>query len=297
MNYEIKNEHIKAKIKSFGAELNSLQKIDEDLEYMWQGDSKYWNRHSPILFPIVGRLKNDSYTYQNQKYNMTQHGFARDKEFEVIKNEADFMEFRLKSDEKTLLIYPFLFELYISYTLVKTKLIISYKVVNKNADEMLFSIGAHPAFNWTFTNESKKEDYFLEFENIKKTKRYFLNELGLVYKNEDLEIKNNKILLNEELFKNDALVFNDANIKTVSLKNKNENKNENKKDNRIIKVDFESFPYLGIWSKPSGAPFICIEPWFGLADEENSNQNLEDKKGMIRLEKDEVFSCFYSVEI
>ena len=297
MNYEIKNEHIKVKIKSFGAELNSLQKIDEDLEYMWQGDSKYWNRHSPILFPIVGRLKNDSYTYQNQKYNMTQHGFARDKEFEVIKNEADFMEFRLKSDEKTLLIYPFLFELYISYTLVKTKLIISYKVVNKNADEMLFSIGAHPAFNWTFTNESKKEDYFLEFENIKKTKRYFLNELGLVYKNEDLEIKNNKILLNEELFKNDALVFNDANIKTVSLKNKNENKNENKKDNRIIKVDFESFPYLGIWSKPSGAPFICIEPWFGLADEENSNQNLEDKKGMIRLEKDEVFSCFYSVEI
>ena len=297
MNYEIKNEHIKVKIKSFGAELNSLQKIDEDLEYIWQGDSKYWNRHSPILFPIVGRLKNDSYTYQNQKYNMTQHGFARDKEFEVVKNEADFMEFRLKSDEKTLLIYPFLFELYISYTLVKTKLIISYKVVNKNADEMLFSIGAHPAFNWTLTDESKKEDYFLEFENIKKTKRYFLNELGLVYKNEDLEIKNNKILLNEELFKNDALVFNDANIKTVSLKNKNENKNENKKDNRIIKVDFESFPYLGIWSKPSGAPFICIEPWFGLADEENSNQNLEDKKGMIRLEKDEVFSCFYSVEI
>ena len=297
MNYEIKNEHIKVKIKSFGAELNSLQKIDEDLEYIWQGDSKYWNRHSPILFPIVGRLKNDSYTYQNQKYNMTQHGFARDKEFEVIKNEADFMEFRLKSDEKTLLIYPFLFELYISYTLVKTKLIISYKVVNKNADEMLFSIGAHPAFNWTLTDESKKEDYFLEFEDIKTTKRYFLNNLGLVYKNEDLEIKNNKILLNEELFKNDALVFNDANIKTVSLKNKNENKNENKKDNRIIKVDFESFPYLGIWSKPSGAPFICIEPWFGLADEENSNQKLKNKKGMIRLEKDEVFSCFYSVEI
>ena len=78
MNYEIKNEHIKVKIKSFGAELNSLQKIDEDLEYIWQGDSKYWNRHSPILFPIVGRLKNDSYFYKNQKYNMSQHGFARD---------------------------------------------------------------------------------------------------------------------------------------------------------------------------------------------------------------------------
>ena len=289
MNYEIKNEHIKVKIKSFGAELNSLQKIDEDLEYIWQGDSKYWNRHSPILFPIVGRLKNDSYTYQNQKYNMTQHGFARDKEFEVIKNEADFMEFRLKSDEKTLEIYPFSFELYLSYKLEKSSLIVSYKVINKSDDKMLFSIGAHPAFNWTLKEDEKKEDYFLEFENIKETKRYFLNDLGLVYNHEDLKIIDNKIALNEELFKNDDLVFNDFNIKTLTLKNSN---NEN-----FVKLNFDNFPYLGIWSKLSGAPFICIEPWFGVADDENSNQNLEDKKGILSLGKDEVFSCFYSIEV
>ena len=289
MNYEIKNEHIKAKIKSFGAELNSLQKIDEDLEYMWQGDSKYWNRHSPILFPIVGRLKNDSYTYQNQKYNMTQHGFARDKEFEVIKNEVDFIEFRLKSDEKTLEIYPFSFELYLSYKLEKNSLIVSYKVINKSDDKMFFSIGAHPAFNWCLKEDEKKEDYFLEFENIKETKRYFLNDKGLSYKSEDLKISDNKIALNEELFKNDALVLNDLNIKALTLKN---SKNEN-----FIKVDFENFPYLGIWSKPSGSPFICIEPWFGVADEDNSTQNLEDKKGLITLQKDEIFSCFYKIEI
>ena len=289
MNYEIKNEHIKVKIKSFGAELNSLQKIDEDLEYMWQGDSKYWNRHSPILFPIVGRLKNDSYTYQNQKYNMTQHGFARDKEFEVIKNEVDFIEFRLKSDEKTLEIYPFSFELYLSYKLEKNSLIVSYKVINKSDDKMLFSIGAHPAFNWTLKEDEKKENYFLEFENIKETKRYFLNDKGLVYDSVDLKIIDNKIALNEELFKNDALVFEDLNIKTLTLKN---SINEN-----YIKLNFENFPYLGIWSKPTGAPFICIEPWFGVADDENSNQNFEDKKGIITLEKDEIFSCFYIIEI
>ena len=289
MNYEIKNEHIKVKIKSFGAELNSLQKIDEDLEYMWQGDSKYWNRHSPILFPIVGRLKNDSYTYQNQKYNMTQHGFARDKEFEVIKNEADFMEFRLKSDEKTLEIYPFSFELYLSYKLEKNSLIVSYKVINKSDDKMLFSIGAHPAFNWTLKEDEKKEDYFLEFENIKQTKRYFLNDKGLVYDSVDLKIIDNKIALNEELFKNDALVFNDSNIKILTLKNSN-NKN-------FVKLEFKNFPYLGIWSKPSGAPFVCIEPWFGVADEDSSNQNFEDKKGLISLEKNEIFSCFYSIEV
>ena len=289
MNYEIKNEHIKAKIKSFGAELNSLQKIDEDLEYMWQGDSKYWNRHSPILFPIVGRLKNDSYTYQNQKYNMSQHGFARDKEFEVIKNEVDFIEFRLKSDEKTLEIYPFSFELYLSYKLEKNSLIVSYKVINKSDDKMLFSIGAHPAFNWTLKEDEKKENYFLEFENIKETKRYFLNDKGLVYDSVDLKIIDNKIALNEELFKNDALVFEDLNIKTLTLKN---SINEN-----YIKLNFENFPYLGIWSKPTGAPFICIEPWFGVADSFDSSKNLEDKKGIITLLKDEIFSSFYSIEI
>ena len=289
MNYEIKNSFIRVKINSFGAELNSLQKCGEELEYIWQGDSKYWNRHSPILFPIVGRLKNDSYIYKNQKYNMTQHGFARDKEFEVIKNEVDFIEFRLKSDEKTLEIYPFAFELYLSYKLEKSKLIVSYKVINKSDDKMLFSIGAHPAFNWTLKEDEKKEDYFIEFEDLKQTKRYFLNDLGLLYKKEDLKIIDNKIPLNEKLFKNDALVFNDVNIKIITLKNSN---NEN-----FVKLNFKNFPYLGIWSKPSGSPFICIEPWFGIADDENSIQNFEEKKGLISLQKNEIFSCFYSIEV
>ncbi len=220
---------------------------------------------------------------------MTQHGFARDREFALVKNEVDFLEFKLCSDEKSLEIYPFSFELYLSYKLEKNCLIVAYKVVNKLNDKMLFSIGAHPAFNWPLEENEKKEDYFLEFENIKESKRYFLNDKGLVYKNEDLKISDNKIPLNEEVFKNDALVFNDLNIKTLTLKN---TKNEN-----FIKVDFENFPYLGIWSKPSGAPFICIEPWFGIADEDSSNQNFEDKKGLISLEKDEIFSCFYSVEV
>ena len=289
MNYEIKNEFIKAKIDSFGAQLNSLKKVDKELEYIWQANPKYWNRHSPILFPIVGRLKEDSYFYKNQKYNMTQHGFARDKEFVLVKNEVDFLEFKLCSDERSLEIYPFSFELYLSYKLEKNCLIVAYKVVNKTNEKMLFSIGAHPAFNWPLEENEKKEDYFLQFENIKETKRYFLNDKGLVYRNEDLKIMDNKMFLNEELFKNDALVFNDLNIKTLTLKNIN---NEN-----YIKVDFESFPYLGIWSKPSGAPFICIEPWVGVADEQNCTQNFEDKKGLISLEKDEIFSCFYSVKI
>ena len=154
--------------------------------------------------------------------------------------------------------------------------------------EMLFSIGAHPAFNWPLDNE-KKEDSYLEFINIKSTKRYFLNEKGLVYKSANLKIEDNKIALNDELFKDDALVFNDSNIKQITFKNL---KNKN-----YVKLDFENFPYLGIWSKPSGSPFLCIEPWFGIADEKNSTQHLENKRGIISLQKDEIFSSFYSIEV
>jgi galactose mutarotase-like enzyme len=288
MNHEIKNSFISAKIDSFGAQLNSLKKVDNNLEYIWQANSKYWNRHAPILFPIVGRLKEDSYFYKNQKYSMTQHGFARDCEFELIEKDDDYLNFRLKSSDKTLEIYPFSFEFDIFYELMENRLIVSYRVKNKTNGEMFFSIGAHPAFNWPLGNK-EKNDYFFEFENIKNTKRYYLNDKGLVYKTENLEIEDNKIVLNEGLFKDDALVFNDFNIKEVTFKN---SKNKN-----YIKLEFEKFPYLGLWSKPSGAPFVCIEPWFGVADEENSNQKLEEKKAMITLQKDESFSCFYSIEI
>jgi galactose mutarotase-like enzyme len=216
-----------------------------------------------VLFPIVGRLKNDSYTYKNQKYNMTQHGFARDCEFSLVSQSDNFLEFKLSNDEKSLEIYPFLFDLYISYKLEQSKLIISYKVKNNSNDNMPFSIGAHPAFNWTLNENEKKEDYFLEFENIKQTKRYF--------------------------FKDDALIFNDPNIKNLTLKNIN-NKN-------FVKLTFDNFPYLGIWSKPTGAPFVCIEPWFGIADDFESNQNLVDKNALISLEENEIFSCFYSIEV
>ncbi|MCR1816710.1 aldose 1-epimerase family protein [Aliarcobacter butzleri] len=282
MNYEIKNSFIKAQIKSFGAELNSLKKCDENFEYIWQANSKYWARHSPVLFPIVGRLKEDSYFYKNKKYSLSQHGFARDKEFEVIQNEGDFIEFRLKSDEKSLELYPFFFELNICYKLDKNSLIVSYKVKSKSDEKMYFAIGAHPAFNTQIGD-------FLEFENIKTIKRYFLDEKGLIYKNEDLNLENSKLCLDKDLFKNDALVFNDSNIKQITLKNI-----ENKS---MVKVKFDNFPYLGIWSKPNDAPFVCIEPWFGVADEENANQKIEDKKGILSLEKEEEFFCFYTIEV
>lgn len=288
MNYLIENNYINAKINSFGAELNSLKRTDEDIEYIWQGNPKYWNRHSPILFPIVGRLKDDTYIYKGKTYNMTQHGFARDYEFELVQKEDDYLKFKLTSSVESLEKYPFIFELYISYELIKNKLVVSYEVKNLSNDNMLFSIGAHPAFNWPLENENKKSYYF-NFENITSTNRFFLDENGLVDRFETINIIDNKIDLNKKLFKNDALIFNDKEIKELSLKNK--------ENSRFIKMHFEGFPYLGLWSKPSGAPFVCIEPWYGVADLNSSNKNFEEKKAIISLKKDTVFSCFYSIEI
>lgn len=295
MNYQIKNTQITAQVNSFGAQLNSLKRTNdknENIEYIWQANPQYWNRHAPILFPIVGRLKDDEYIYKGKIYKISQHGFARDCEFELVKKEDDYLKIRLNHSEKSLEIYPFLFELEISYELIENKLVISYEVKNKTNDEMYFSIGAHPAFNWplnTNENNETKNDAFFEFENINKTKRYFLNDKGLVYDSADLEILQNKIPLSEELFKDDALVFNDLVIKNVAFKNT--------KNDRYIKLDFEKFPYLGLWSKPSGAPFLCIEPWFGVADSFDSSKKLEEKAGMIKLEENAIFTSFYSIEI
>ncbi|ADG93760.1 Aldose 1-epimerase [Arcobacter nitrofigilis DSM 7299] len=288
MKYHLSNNFIEVSIKNLGAELCSLRKKDNSLEYIWQGDKKYWNRHSPILFPFVGKLLDNEYIYDNKTYQMGQHGFARDKVFEVFTKEDDYICFKLKSTKETLEIYPFEFELYLSYKLIKTSLEISYKVINKSKNIMYFSIGAHPAFNWPLEKEDKA-NYYLEFENTKKLERLPLTINGISNKKELINLENNKLALSEELFKDDALVLQNLTNKTITLKNS--------KDDKSIEMSFEGFPYLGIWSKPSGAPLICIEPWHGIADFIGHNKKLEDKTGIISLDKNEVFESSYTISI
>ncbi len=283
MNYEIQNEYIKAVIDSGGAQLNSLKKNDEDLDYIWCADESYWNRSSPILFPIVGKLKDDEYIYDNKKYSMNQHGFARDKKFEVVKKEDDCVEFKLTSSKKSKDIYPFDFELFLNYQLKENKLIVSYKVINIDTKVLYFSIGAHPAFNWPLEDEAKDE-CFISVDK-KEAYRYFLKD-GLLADNTYMNCE--KIFLSEEMFFNDALVFNDD-INEVTF--------QNSRNDRFVKMNFKDFPYLGIWSKPSGSPFLCIEPWHGVADSVDHNKKLEDKRGILSLDSKNKFESSYSIEI
>jgi galactose mutarotase-like enzyme len=281
MQFKIQNHLIKATFSTLGAELISLKSADK--EYIWEGNPEFWSKHSPILFPIIGELKNNIYLFEEKEYRLPRHGFARAKEFEVVEQSDNSIVFSLKSDSETLKVYPFHFELQIEYILVENKLEVHYKVENTSQEKMYFSIGGHPAF----ALPEHFEKYSLQFDCDKKLIFSLLEDNLLSDKSQLLETNNNHLSLNYQLFEKDALVFKKHQIQSVTIK-------EAGRD--FLKISFEGFPDLGIWTK-GNAPFICIEPWFGHADEVKTNQNFKEKAGRQLLEKDASFTAIYTVEI
>lgn len=277
----ISNPTLSATINTLGAELITLVKNNKN--YIWTVDETYWNKTSPILFPIVGRLKNDSYTFNGKTYQLPRHGFARNMEFSFDKKSDSQVIFELNESEETKTNYPFDFKLLIAYTLMENELVIEYFVRNQSDEVLPFSIGAHPAF----AISDKFENYSLQFNAADTFETHHLENESFNGKTTLVETKNNAISLNYNLFEKDALVFKQLNSDEVILKNK---------ENAILKVNFDHFPYLGIWTKEN-APFLCIEPWCGLADAINHNGNLEDKEGMIHLPVGEYFLRTLRIEI
>ena len=278
----LSNSQISVAIKTLGAELCSI-KNKLNREFMWEGNPNFWGKHSPVLFPIVGTLKNNTFYHNDTKYTLTRHGFARDMEFELIEKTEDSATFSIQSNSATLLNYPFEFELQIQYTLINTTVKIDYKVVNKDNSEIPFSIGAHPAF----ALPSSFEDYSLDFEKVEPLE-YTLLENDLVsQQTEKILTDSNKVPLTYELFKRDALIFKKLQSNSITII---------EKEKPILKVHFQDFPSLGIWTKV-GAPFICLEPWFGYSDTTESNGNLFEKEGVIVLEANAKFQAKFSIEI
>ena len=282
MNTIISNSNLTAQINHFGAELFSL-KNNKKIESIWEGNPVFWGKHSPVLFPIVGTLKNNSYNYNGNEYQLSRHGFARDMEFELIEKSKNKAVFSLLSSEKTRKVYPFDFEFQIAYTLDKNRLNIVYKVINKNNLQMPFSIGAHPAL----ALPGDFEKYSIEFEKEESLEYHLLENDLISDKTKKLLVKNKIVPLNYQLFENDALIFKSLQSNSLSIL-------ENSKP--IVKVYFEDFPNLGIWTK-KGAPFLCIEPWFGYSDTEKSSGNLFEKEGIQILDKNEIFKSQFSIEI
>jgi len=290
MNKVLKNNLAEVQIKKSGAEVVSFKKTENDCEYVWNGDEKYWSGHAPVLFPIVCAVNNGEIKVDGQIHKVGNHGFARKSEFELIEESDIKAVYRLSYDEDTLAMYPFKFDLYVCYTLEGNKLKIDYKVENIDNKEIYFQIGTHPGFNCPLDKGNKFEDYYLQFECNETLERLFMNDANVLISNKsEIILENNNILsLTRELFKDGALVFRNINSKQVVLRSKTTDKS--------VTLSYENLSYMGLW-QAKDANFICIEPWHGIADQDNFNGEFKEKEMIINLKEGTNFECNYTIEI
>jgi galactose mutarotase-like enzyme len=283
--YQIENSYFTAQLTSTGAEIKRLFAKPWHRELMWvphdEMTRKFWNRTSPILFPIVGKLKDDKYIAGGKTFQMTQHGFARDADFKCTECGSSEITFQLDATQETFKYYPFCFTLLVSYKLVDKFIHFSYSVINTDRQDIYFSIGGHPSFQ---TPEIGA--YEIQFE--KKEKGFFQLEKSLVNWKQLTAINTQNIIPDSVLFSKDALIFKDVKSNYIDL--------INHKKHETIRVHGTNTPYLGIWAKDH-VPFICIEPWYGVSDEVGHDQKLETKKGIQTLAAGGTFKFQYSIEI
>lgn len=289
--YTLKNDVIEIKVKKTGAELCGIKLVKTGQEFMWGADPKVWGGTSPILFPIVGILKDHTYLVDGQKYFMKGHGFFKSNpNVELSASSKNSLTFRLIYNDETLKQYPFKFEYLVTFKLEKNKLIINNEVKNLDNKDMYFSMGAHPAFKCPLEEGEKYSDYYLEFNKKETAYTYpILQPSGLLGEKTDLMMDNSQILnLNYHLFDKDALVFKNLKSNSVSLCSKISGKR--------VQVDFDGFPYIGFWAKPN-ADYVCIEPWYGVNDSVNADQNFKTKEGILKLDANKSFNAVYTISI
>ncbi|ATO43827.1 aldose 1-epimerase family protein [Loigolactobacillus coryniformis] len=277
MSLSIKNQFLQANFTEKGAELTNLISLDSGTEYIWQADPQIWGRHAPILFPFVGRLKNDEYHYQGKTYHMGQHGFARDRDFKVVNHEATTISFQLTDDEQSWQIYPFAFELTVTYQLVDNELEVTYFVHNPaEKEDLYFSVGGHPGFNIPLTDENKFEDYYISYEPKKSRVQIPLVGPFNDAAHKTLASTDTDHDLSHDLFSGDALIYELHQPNTFTLKNDH--------NHQGISVSVPDAPYTGIWSPyPTTGNFVCIEPWWGIADNLETSGELTEKMGINQL--------------
>lgn len=287
MQTTLENEYLQITLKKEGAELTRIYSKEYKIDYLWNGNPNFWKRHAPILFPIIGKLKNNSYYINNTTYNLAQHGFARDFVFEIINYKTDTITFELGASEDSLQKYPYRFKLQITYTLKANKLCISYKVINTDNTTIYFSIGAHPAFNCPLINGTIFNDYYIEFEHNETVNQLHLDKkTGLINPNKTEKEVPKNLSLSYNLFESDTVIFEKLQSESVSLKSE--------KHQHGITMEAKNWDYFAFWTKKN-APFICFEPWMGIADFNNTNQNFKEKIGIKALAVNQEFDTNYTI--
>ncbi len=285
MQTEIRSNLLTVKINSFGAEVCSV-KNNSEVEFIWQADKDVWARHAPVLFPIVGKLKDNFFIHEEIRYGLPQHGFARDCEFELTEKKEDGCTFQLIANSETKSKFPFDFTFHISYLIIENTLETQYKIINPSRQTIYFSVGAHPGFNCPLLPTEKFEDYYLEFESGSFSKTQLNNGLRTDAKTV-LKLNDQKLFLTKELFDTDALVFENQQINSISLCSS--------VSKQKITIKCKGWPYFGIWAKKGNQQFVCLEPWYGIADHENSINELSKKNGVIQLAANSEFKAQFSL--
>jgi galactose mutarotase-like enzyme len=284
----LENENILANFSLKGAELQQLKSKITGLSYLWNGDPAFWPKHSPILFPVIGALKDGKYHYEGKTYALPRHGFARDHEFKLEQISDSELLFTLSQTEDTLKVYPFEFSLGLRYKIEGATLSCTYEVQNPGEKTLLFSVGGHPAFAAPLEAEVKYDDCFLEFNKDTDLTYHKIKADLIDDETGEISLVDGKLPLKHELFYEDALVFKTLKSDSISIKNT--------KTTNGLHFNFHNFPFFGIWAAKD-ADFVCLEPWCGIADGINHNQELKDKEGIMQLEAHASWHRSWSVEV
>ncbi|HHZ11529.1 MAG TPA: aldose 1-epimerase family protein [Acholeplasmataceae bacterium] len=286
--FEISNGNLHAVFNPVGAELSGLKA--NGVEYLWTGDPRYWPRRAPLLFPIVGRLKEDSTIISGKEYSMGQHGFIRDLPFAIVSRRDDEIVFRTRYTAETLEKYPFRYRMDVTYRLEGKSLVGRAEILNEGSEIMPFNFGFHPGFNCPLYPKEGFADYSILFEKPEsfsspKVEKGLLktNEASMVFTNLD------RLDLRHGLFAGDAIIIFEIKSEWVALLNGS---------GKGIRLHFPGFKSLGIWSPPGKeAPFICLEPWIGYADAVDSDRVFIKKVDLVFLEPGKSFEAGFRIEI
>lgn len=275
MKWMLSNYFMDMEVSSLGGALSSIKDRD-GIEYLWQGDARYWSGQAPVLFPICGSLRNDQAKLQaGGKTAMPRHGIVRKKEFTCDFFGEDRIQFSIKSDEAMLLQFPYQFNLTISYRLIGKTIEVRYSVMNEDEKDMPFFIGGHPGFCCPLLPDETFGEYQIEFE-----KKENLSIPEAVTQTGLINIRNRKPLLNQEkvlplkhsLFYEDALILDELVSRKVRLCHKS--------NKRGVEIEFSDFPYLILWSTENDGPFVAIEPWSGLSTCDDEDDIFEHKRNV-----------------
>lgn len=289
MIYNIENENLRVQINSLGAELWSIIDKSDDQEYLWQGDKAIWPRRAPILFPYCAKLKDNKYILNNKTYESPIHGFARDFEHSVKKRDETSVTFMFSDNEETHKLYPYRFRLLTKFQLNNNQLTQSFRVENASDADMAFSIGYHTGYRVPFEDNHSILDYNLVFERNETPIKLLCNHEGLLTGQKEVFFENQRIIpLSDGLFPS-SFILSGLKSDYVSIMEAETGK--------AIRIGIKGFPYVVFWSTPNKVNFVCVEPWHGLPDSNETSGEFDKKPGILKLPPGKQFVCEMTIQI